>query len=60
MKHIKLPKLVGLVLRPSLTAFFTAVAKIAVFAMAVKKAVREGLGTRLTILSLEVLCLDQE
>ena len=39
--------ILSLVPRPSLTAFFTAVAKSVVFATAAKKAVREGLGTRL-------------
>ena len=43
---------VSLVPRPSLTAFFAAVAKTTLFATAAKKAVREGLGTRL------VLCSD--
>ena len=40
----------SLVPRPSLTASFAAVAKSVVFATAVKKAVREGLGTRLGVL----------
>ena len=37
----------SLVPRPSLTAFFTAVAKTTLFATAAKKAVKEGPGTRL-------------
>ena len=56
MKDCFTCKICSLVPRPSLTAFFAAVEKSlpTLFSTAAKKAVREGLGTRLQDLSISV------